>query len=90
MARRPGLADADSVVSSFSRPRLMLQHRRHAPTLTILAELVRVPGLHAHHDEVIRVGRLPRTDTFRIGVEVFPRAPEERRGRTRRPDPSPR
>lgn len=46
---------------------------RRSPSL----ELLSGSGLSLRHDrrrdQVIRVGRMPRIDTFQIGVEVLPR-----------------
>jgi hypothetical protein len=45
---------------------------RRSPSLDLLTT-VSVTRHDRRRDEIIHVGRMPRTDTFQIGVEVLPR-----------------
>jgi hypothetical protein len=63
----------------------MLQRRRHAPALLLLHGIGLPTQAGRRRDELIRVGSLPRTDTFRIGAEVLPRPREDSPERDPRP-----
>jgi hypothetical protein len=55
----------------------MLQRRPHAPSLVLLTGIGLAARVGRRRDEPIRVGSLPRTDTFRIGAEVLPQSRED-------------
>jgi hypothetical protein len=63
----------------------MLQRRPHAPTLVLLTGIGLPARVAWRRDEVIRVGSMPRTDTFHIGIEVLPRPREDGADRNPRP-----
>ena len=63
----------------------MLQRRPHAPSLVLLHGIGLPPRAGRRRDEIIRVGALPRTDTFQIGVEVLSRPVEGAFDRDPRP-----
>ena len=59
----------------------MLQRRPHAPSLVLLTGIGLPARVGWRRDEMIRVGSMPRTDTFQIGVEVLPCPREDRADR---------
>jgi hypothetical protein len=63
----------------------MLQHRPHAPSLVLLSGMGLATRAGRRPDEMIRVGSMPRTDTFQIGVEVLPRPRDDGADRGPRP-----
>jgi hypothetical protein len=63
----------------------MLQRRPHAPSLVLLTGIGLPTRIGRRRDEIIRVGRLPRMDTFQIGIEVLPPAREDAPDRGPRP-----
>ena len=63
----------------------MFPHRWRALPLDASPDGGRLVRRRDRSDELIRVGRMPRLDSFRIGVEVLPRQIEEALGGNRRP-----
>jgi len=55
----------------------MLQRIPRAPSAVLHAGIGHVSLRAWRRDETIHVGRMPRTDSFRIGVEVLPRQRDE-------------
>ena len=55
----------------------MLQRIPRAPSAVLHAGFGHVSLRARRPDETIHVGRMPRTDSFRIGVEVLPRQRDE-------------
>jgi len=63
----------------------MLQRRPHAPSLVLRSGMGLPTRIGRRRDEMIRLGSLPRTDTFQIGVEVLPRPQDDGTDRGPRP-----
>lgn len=58
---------------------------RRSPALELITGSGPSVRRERRSDQVIHVGRMPRTDTFRIGVEVLPRPRDADPGREPRP-----